>query len=153
MIAPDEVAEPERSFNRLLFAVQDMGECRAAADFLQERYDIPGDVRRALETGALSAYARPWGKSITIGALGDHWLPRDPKQRGLHDALIQDRNKLYAHTDDEVGARWGNWRTVGRQCIEEADNNPSFAVRGPGRTFPNKPLELSRLRLAGRFSW
>jgi hypothetical protein len=61
-----ELADIERSAKRLVLAAQDMVECRAAVDFLQERYAIPGDVQRALETGAPVAYARPWTK-------GDDW--------------------------------------------------------------------------------
>jgi hypothetical protein len=105
MLSPDELADPERTFNRLLFAAQDMGECRDAVDLLLERDEIPGNVQRALETGAVVAYARPWTKG-SIGVLGDHWLPADPKQRALHDALRSDRNKVYAHTDEEAKARW-----------------------------------------------
>jgi hypothetical protein len=106
MLSPDELADPERSFHRLLFAAQDMVECRAAIDFLHSRYDVPGHVWRALETGAVVAYARPWGHRNTIGALDDHWLPSDPKQLALHNALIRDRHRLYAHTDEDVKARW-----------------------------------------------
>jgi hypothetical protein len=106
MISSDELADPERSFNRLLFAAQDMAECSGAIDFLMEKSDIPGDVRRALETGAVVAYARPWLASNTIGALGEHWLPDESAERALHDVLIIDRHQVYAHTDEEVEARW-----------------------------------------------
>lgn len=135
MVSPGELADPERSFNRLVFAAQDMAECRAAIDFLLERNDVSGDVRRALETGAVVAYARPWGSRSTIGALGDHWLPRDPKQRTLHDALIKDRNKVYAHTDEEIKARWvagAHWE--------------AGALRKPTTILPGwRPLTLERL--------
>jgi hypothetical protein len=130
-----ELADPERSFNRLLFAAQDMGECRAAIEFLPTRKEISGDVRRALETGAVVAYARPWGKSNTIGALEDHWLPQEPKQRALHHELIKDRNKLYAHTDEEIKARW----------VQGADWE-SGATRKPASILPAwRPLTLDRL--------
>jgi hypothetical protein len=83
-----------------------MLESRAAADFLQKRGDLPGDVRRALETGATIAYARPWGRTNTIGALGSHWRPQTDDQSALHEELINLRNRLYAHTDDDFNARW-----------------------------------------------
>jgi hypothetical protein len=83
-----------------------MVECRAAADFLQERTDLNGDVRRALETAIPVAYVRPWGKWNTIGVLGPERLPRRPEQVELHNGLILVRNKVYAHTDEEIGARW-----------------------------------------------
>jgi hypothetical protein len=104
MLSSDELADPERSFNRLLFAAQDMAECRGAIDFLHTRLDVSGEVWRALETGAMVAYARPWTKG-SIGKLGEHWLPAR-EQRGLHEILIRDRSKLYAHTDKDVKARW-----------------------------------------------
>jgi hypothetical protein len=104
--SPDELADYKRSFNRLVLAAQDMEECRAAAQFLHEATNLSGDVRRALETGIAVAYARPWGKTNTIGVLPDHWKPTDPDQLTLHDELITVRNKVYAHTDEESGARW-----------------------------------------------
>src|SRR5437016_4095876 len=68
-------------------AGQDMAECRAAAQFLDSQH-LPGDVCRALETAIPVAYARPWGRSNTIGGLGDHWLP--PRD-----------DEVYAHTGEE----------------------------------------------------
>jgi hypothetical protein len=56
----DEVADLERSINRLVLAAQDMVECSAAVNHLLEKDDLSGD------------YARPWGKSNTIGPLGSH---------------------------------------------------------------------------------
>jgi hypothetical protein len=44
MISPDEVADPERSFTRLLFAGQDMAECSGAINFLMERSELAGIV-------------------------------------------------------------------------------------------------------------
>lgn len=120
MISSSELADPEQSFKRLLFAAQDMGECRDAVDFLLELHEIPGSVQRALETGAVVAYARPWTK-CSIGKLGDHWLPADPKQGALHDALLSDRNKVYAHTDEEAKARWVH----GVQWDEGAPRKPT----------------------------
>jgi hypothetical protein len=138
VISSDELADPERSFNRLLFAVQDMAECGGAIGYLIARYDVPGDVRRALETAAVVAYARPWTKS-SIGALGDHWLPAEEQQRELHDALIRDRNKVYAHTDEEVKARWvagANWE--------------AGALRKPTTLLPAwRPSTLDRLPQIG----
>ena len=121
-----------------------MAECRAAADFLQERYDpdLPGDVRRALETGAVIAYARRWGPTNTIGALEAHWLPVDPRQRALHEALIKDRNKVYAHTDEEAKARWVagvNWE--------------AGALKEPTSILPAwRPLTLDRLPEIAEFA-
>lgn len=43
-LSPEELAEPERSLKRLVLAGQDMVEARAAAEFLLNRNDLPGDV-------------------------------------------------------------------------------------------------------------
>jgi hypothetical protein len=102
----DELADLERSLKRLILAAQDMIESLAAANFLLQRDDLPGDVRRALETAIPVAYARPWGKSNTIGGLELHWLPARPDLRAVHDEMILVRNKVYAHTDEEINARW-----------------------------------------------
>jgi hypothetical protein len=104
--SPEELADLTRSVKRLILAAQDMIEARAAAVFLRERDDLGGDVRRALETAIPVAYARPWGKRNTIGGLEDHWLPTRPDYRAVHDEMILVRNKVYAHTDEEIGARW-----------------------------------------------
>jgi hypothetical protein len=103
------LADWERSFKRLVLAAQDMLEAGAAAEFLLARDDLSGDVRRALETAIPVAYARPWSKSrskSSIGHLGGHWRPADPEGLAVHEALIMVRNKVYAHTDEEIGARW-----------------------------------------------
>jgi hypothetical protein len=45
-----ELGDLDRSLKRLVLAAQDMIEVVAAANFLLQRHDLPGDVRRALET-------------------------------------------------------------------------------------------------------
>jgi hypothetical protein len=100
-----ELADLPRSIARLIFAAQDMAESSAAAECLLERNDLSGDVRRAPETAVPAAYARPWGKSNTIGGLESHWLPKRPDYQSLHTELINVRNKVYAHTDEEIAAR------------------------------------------------
>jgi hypothetical protein len=54
-----------------------MVECRAAVDYLRQRDDIPGDVRRALETAASVAYARPFTDGEYVRGLLDSYDPRD----------------------------------------------------------------------------
>jgi hypothetical protein len=103
--SPEELADPERGIKRLLLATQDMAEARGAVEFLNSSTHLNSNVRRALETAIPVAYSRPWGKANTIGALGDHWLPETPGWLELHRALIVIRNKVYAHTDEEINAR------------------------------------------------
>jgi hypothetical protein len=110
-----------------------MVECRAAVEYLRERDDLPGDVRRALETAAPVAYARPWGKTNTIGGLAEHWLPESPSGRTLHRELVKLRDKLYAHTDEEFGAR----------CV--ADVSKMLGTPGPFYAPAWRPLNLDSL--------
>jgi hypothetical protein len=59
---------------------------------------------RIMETALAVSYARPWTKA-TVGTLEEHWLPPDRVEQELHFELIRLRDKVYAHTDDELGAR------------------------------------------------
>jgi hypothetical protein len=82
-----------------MLAAQDMEDARDAADRLQAAPRV-----RPLETALAVCYARPWTKS-SIGQLGEQWLPEDGEGLKRHRDLIRLRNKLYAHTDDDLGAR------------------------------------------------
>jgi hypothetical protein len=132
MISSDELADPERSFNRLLFAAQDMAECSAAVDFLIERREIAGIVRRALETGAVVAYARPWTRG-SIEALGDHWPNRARTARPAQRAHEGSTQGLRAHRRRGKGAM-GIWRALGSRRPEEADSNPSCVAAVDSRS-------------------
>jgi hypothetical protein len=94
-----ERQDPVRAAKRLLLASQDMREAHEAAEWLIERPSA-----RILETALAVSYARPW-TSAAIGELEDHWLPTADLDRSLHSDLLRLRNKLYAHTDDDLGAR------------------------------------------------
>lgn len=78
---------------------------------------------------------RARGGRETIGPLEDHWLPQEPEGLALHYELIKDRNKVYAHTDEEVKARWvagAHWE--------------AGALRKPASLLPPwQPLTLDRL--------
>ena len=94
-----ELRDPLRGAKRLVLAAQDMGEASDAASDLVQRNGV-----RIIETALAVSYARPWTKA-TVGALEEHWLPTDRVEQELHFELIRLRDKVYAHTDDELGAR------------------------------------------------
>jgi hypothetical protein len=98
--SPAEIADPLLGTKRLVLAAQDMKDASEAAEALIERVG----PARALETAIVVSYARPWTRS-TIKRLGDHWLPTDAGDLDLHGKLLHLRKKLYAHTDDDLGAR------------------------------------------------
>jgi hypothetical protein len=95
-----ELADPLLATKRLMLAAQDMQDAREAAESLASRVG----PARPLETAIVVSYARPWTAS-SIRPLEPHWLPKDEADLGLHEALLHVRDKLYAHTDDELGAR------------------------------------------------
>jgi hypothetical protein len=99
-----ETEDARRSIKRLLLAAQDMNDCSAAAAELLTRI-APSSLARALETAIVVCYARPWGRSNRIGALEARWGPETPEDLALHEELIRLRDKVYAHTDDEIKAR------------------------------------------------
>ncbi len=95
-----ELADPLLATKRLVLAAQDMQDARDAAEALSARVG----PARPLETAIVVSYARPWTRS-TIKRLGPHWLPADESDLRLHGTLLRLRDKLYAHTDDDLGAR------------------------------------------------
>lgn len=97
--SPVELEDPLRAAKRLVLASQDMGDAADAASALIER---PGS--RILETALAVSYARPWTPA-SIVALESHWAPTDDADLRLHEELLRLRSKLYAHTDEELGAR------------------------------------------------
>lgn len=92
-----------RPIKRLLLAAQDMNDCAAAAELLT-RIE-PSPLARALETAIVICYTRPWGRTNTIGALEHEWLPDTPGGMSLHEDLQRLRNKVYAHSDEDVESR------------------------------------------------
>jgi hypothetical protein len=95
-----ELADPLLATKRLLLAAQDMQDAKEAAESLAARVG----PARPLETAIVVSYARPWTGS-SIKPLGVHWLPTVDAHLRLHYALLLVRDKLYAHTDDDFGAR------------------------------------------------
>jgi len=58
-----------------------------------------GEAERALETGIVVSYARPFTRQGT-GQLDEKaFAPDDPRDAKLHRSMIWLRNKLFAHTD------------------------------------------------------
>jgi hypothetical protein len=89
--------------DRLRIAASDIRQAAAGAHQIEAsisgHYTINGDAERALETGVIVSYARPFTRH-GIGQLDSGiWAPGDEQQAKLHKALLRLRNIRYAHTD------------------------------------------------------
>jgi hypothetical protein len=90
--------------DRLRLAASDMRQAAAGPRHLEGARTggvsrMNGDAERALETGVIVSYARPFTRH-GVGQLDrDLWAPSDERQARLHMALIRLRNIRYAHTD------------------------------------------------------
>jgi hypothetical protein len=91
-----------------LFAISDMYAVVSAAHMLvsdigEQRLDS-GD-RLALETGLVVSYARPFTQSRGGYQLQPADEPDDEDARELHEWLLAQRNRVYAHTDETEARR------------------------------------------------
>jgi hypothetical protein len=93
----------------LVLAAHDMKQVIAACAALEQSEDrwtgsLQAALEEALETAIAVSYARPFSARNKLGALPDRWRPRvGTPERELHDWLIQERNRRYAHTDEDSG--------------------------------------------------
>jgi hypothetical protein len=100
------VTDTESSSNPILtqahrfeLAAGDMRDVAAAAAWLSSASDVPRNVARVVEAGIAVVYARPFTDQ-GIGTLSrKKYAPLDTQLRGLHDRLIDLRNRLHAHTE------------------------------------------------------
>ncbi|HEU5371532.1 MAG TPA: hypothetical protein VFU51_04000 [Gaiellaceae bacterium] len=93
-----------RERKRLVLAESDMKQAAAAAaHFVEYGADMNGDAERALITGIIVTYARPFtaSRGSSLGAIqGRLAEPESPALRHLHAELLQRRNDLFAHNDE-----------------------------------------------------
>lgn len=79
-----------------------MEEAAATADWLAAQA-IPKDLERPLLTGLIVTYARPFGEQ-GVGAIDRRkYAPKDANARRLHEQLIYERDRRFAHTDKTPG--------------------------------------------------
>jgi hypothetical protein len=125
--------ERAAELTRLRLAQGDMRQVIAAATFLSEgRHDQY--LYRALETAIVVCYARPFGRSNVVGAIGEQWEAIG-KAPNLHKELLRLRNKLYAHTD----------KTEAREVVDVAE---MFDLDSPAWTegwHPIRPEVLPKI--------
>jgi hypothetical protein len=86
----------------LVLASTDMKHARAALDALENEH-ASVHLMRALETAIFVSYARAFTQSSLLQLNTDEFRPVDRNLAGLHDDLLQLRDKAYAHTDKDSG--------------------------------------------------
>lgn len=94
-----------KEIRRFRLAQADMEQAAAAAGFLHSRGGGTGSLYRAVETGLVVCYARPFGATNRVGEINkDEWAPDDPELQMVHYRLLERRDQVYAH-NDETDAR------------------------------------------------
>lgn len=93
-----KVASLQRKVQRYGLAESDMRQAIAGIRVLLEG-DIDGDARRCLETGVVTCYARPFTESRGLGVVRETIPASEAGARVVHQELIDQRRKVYAHND------------------------------------------------------
>jgi hypothetical protein len=93
-----------REIRFLVLAAKDMELVEGAVDLLtSSRSPVVGDP--LIEAGLFTIYARPYTPDNKRRVLSEDWLPADPRDRKLHDRMIELRDTIYAHTDRDSPRR------------------------------------------------
>lgn len=96
--------------NRVLLSVRDFQQALSAATFLYDELDDAHGLvamrrLRCFETNMVVAYARPFSMAhgpVSRLKLTDLAIELDEERTALHQRLIEQRNRLYAHSDAEI---------------------------------------------------
>jgi hypothetical protein len=92
--------ELEAERDSLILAASDMRQAAAGARYLVANPRMNSDAARALWTGVVVCYARPFTKSLSYPKLGNKtWAPKDPVERRVHANLLRFRRQVFAHND------------------------------------------------------
>ena len=103
-----------RLYRRLWISRRDLTEAQDILDTILAlnlplpRRDPPSPLLNALTIGIVISYSRPFIDSRGCSVVAERKLPGillrtlSPKQRGIHDSIIQVRNKEIAHSDAEI---------------------------------------------------
>jgi hypothetical protein len=121
---------------KLRLAEEDMAQAAMAASYLANK-DLNDDLCRALETAVAVCYARPFGRN-GVGMLGPEWLPADDHHPFFHDALLEVRDQVYAHTD----------RTTVREVVQVGEGSYAEAWLPFSRKARTHFIELARYQEA-----
>lgn len=121
MTSSSQAVRQQRRLVALVLAISDMQQVWETARYLLGEHpaasaghagDIPWQARRTLETGLVTCYARPFTDSHYRVGKSRRLTTED---RELHRWLIEQRNQVYAHSDETdyrrvLGLDANDWR-------------------------------------------
>ncbi len=147
MTSSSQAEGQERRLVALVLAISDMQQVWETARYLLGEHPaasaghaggVPWQARRALETGLVTCYGRPF--------TGSHYRVGRPRgltaeERELHKWLIDQRNQVYAHSDKTdyrrvLGLDASDWRehlktgVIGEQWTPPTSPELLRAIRG-----------------------
>jgi hypothetical protein len=123
----DELHQSEHNrlrneIRRLRLAASDMEQIADAAQTLLKIH-LSAGAERVMQTGLVVTYVRAFKSPSGIGILKEsEWAPSEPRDRALHDRLVNLRDKLFAHTD-KTGLR----DVVDTSALLGLEGGPTYA--------------------------
>lgn len=98
-----KTARKIKTIKRLIWASLDFAAARDLAQLVVERPDDRSNswATRAIETGIIISYARPFGDNVGLGTLPDKFrkFDGDPGAQIMHDGILRSRDIMEAHTN------------------------------------------------------
>lgn len=129
MLTP-ELDGKMRQYKRIMLSYADFKHAKLASSYildtqLHEKYAEEGHIiLEALNCFMIVAYCRPFSGNASRAAGSVPDLPNrflrvlNPAERAIHDVVMEDRNKVLAHSDDEaLQVEPVIWQVAGRDMV------------------------------------
>lgn len=130
-------------FKKLVCAQIDFSAAREATELLVTNYKTweHGDASRAIETGVIVSYARPFGENHGLGSLPKSYREIDDADAQMvHNRVLDARDVLEAHNNLLERGRLSSSRHVGNDPL-----NIQVEVRRDGSAFWDAATPALRL--------
>jgi hypothetical protein len=143
---PEEKRSPQKKvslFKKLVCASADFSAAREATELLIANYENweHGEAIRAIATGIIIAYARPFGRNDGLGPLPKTYRTIDHVDAQIvHNRVLDARDVLEAHNDILKRGRLIASRDVGNDPL-----NIQIEIRGDGSAFWDVAIPSLRL--------
>jgi hypothetical protein len=128
-----------KTFRRLVFARTDVHTARSAAEHLLENFDLlhRNWAYRAIETGIVVSYSRPFGENEHLGSLPHRFRVFDDSDAQIvHDGILRARDIQEAHNNlrlrgSLVRAPFSSDDAVNVSIFIQTDGRKFWEVRPP----------------------